>query len=95
MDAAKLAGAIDYATAKKAAGGARLSLRLPRGRGPARPESTRTPPFQSWSLAKSITSLVFGRAMTLGLVGPDDPLGSLIPAADRRTARSRCATCSP
>lgn len=38
---------------------------------------------ESWSLAKSVTALVFGRAMTLGLVGPDDPLGSLITEADQ------------
>ena len=33
-------------------------------------------------MAKSITALIFGRAMTQRLVGPDDPLGSLIPVAD-------------
>ena len=33
-------------------------------------------------MAKSITALVFGRAMTQNLIGPDDPLGSLIPPAD-------------
>lgn len=39
--------------------------------------------YESWSLAKSVTALVFGRAMTLGLTGPDDPLGSLITEADQ------------
>ncbi len=39
--------------------------------------------YESWSLAKSVTALVFGRAMTLGLIGPDDPLGSLVPEADQ------------
>lgn len=38
--------------------------------------------YESWSLAKSVTALVFGRAMSKGLVGPDDPLGSLLPEAD-------------
>ena len=57
--------------------------------GPANRSAT----FQSWSLAKSITALVFGRAMTQNLVGPDDPLGSLIPRPTQPTARSRCATC--
>lgn len=38
--------------------------------------------FESWSLAKSITAMVFGRAMTLGLVSADDPVGSLITEAD-------------
>ena len=37
---------------------------------------------ESWSMAKSLDALVFGRAMTLGLIGPDDPLGSLLPEAD-------------
>ena len=49
--------------------------------------------FESWSMAKSVTSLIFGRAMKLGLISPDDPVGSLVPEADRPTARSRCATC--
>lgn len=38
--------------------------------------------FESWSLAKSVTALVFGRAMSKGLIGPDDPLGSLVAEAD-------------
>ena len=33
-------------------------------------------------MAKSVTALVFGRAMQLGLVSPDDPVGSLVPEAD-------------
>jgi CubicO group peptidase (beta-lactamase class C family) len=44
---------------------------------------SRTAQYESWSLAKSVTALVFGRAMTLGLAGPDDPLGSLVAEADR------------
>lgn len=46
------------------------------------PES-RSTPVQSFSLGKSIVSLTFGRAWTLGLIGPDDPVGALFPAADR------------
>ncbi len=42
-----------------------------------------TTQYESWSLAKSITALVFGRALRLGQIGPDDPLGSLIPEADQ------------
>jgi CubicO group peptidase (beta-lactamase class C family) len=38
---------------------------------------------QSFSMAKSIGSLIFGRAWTLGLIGPDDPVGALFPEADR------------
>lgn len=37
--------------------------------------------FESWSIAKSVTALLFGRAMTKGFVSPDDPVGSLIPEA--------------
>ncbi|WP_037304814.1 serine hydrolase domain-containing protein [Amycolatopsis orientalis] len=37
---------------------------------------------QSWSVAKSVTSLAFGRAWTLGLISPDDPIGALFPEAD-------------
>jgi CubicO group peptidase (beta-lactamase class C family) len=46
-------------------------------------DANRNAQFESWSLAKSVTALVFGRAMTLGLAGPDDPLGSLITEADQ------------
>jgi CubicO group peptidase (beta-lactamase class C family) len=45
-------------------------------------DTNRNTKFESWSLAKSVTALVFGRAMTLGKIGPDDPLGSLIAEAD-------------
>lgn len=45
-------------------------------------EANRETRFESWSLAKSVTALVFGRAMSKGLIGPDDPLGSLVPEAD-------------
>ena len=34
-------------------------------------------------MAKSVTSLMFGRAIQLGLITPDDPVGSLLPEADR------------
>ena len=37
---------------------------------------------QSYSMAKSATALSAMRAMTLGLLSPDDPIGSLIPEAD-------------
>jgi CubicO group peptidase (beta-lactamase class C family) len=41
-------------------------------------------PSQSFSLAKSVVSMTFGRAWTLGLMGPDDPVGSLFPEADAK-----------
>ena len=81
MDAAKLQDAIDYATANQGE-----AVRIYRYG--CRVASDRLEPvnsqlqFQSWSMAKSLTALVFGRAMTQHLVGPDDPLGSLVPPAD-------------
>lgn len=38
--------------------------------------------FESWSMAKSITAMVFGRAWTRGQISPSDPLGSLVKQAD-------------
>lgn len=40
-------------------------------------------PLESWSMAKSMVSMTAMRAMTLGLLSPDDRLGALIPEADR------------
>jgi CubicO group peptidase (beta-lactamase class C family) len=81
MDAAALQDAIDYGT-----GNASLAIRVYRngcrvGADRLAPVNE-VLPFESWSLAKSVTSLIFGRAMTLGLISPEDPLGSLVPEAD-------------
>ena len=81
MDAAKLQDAIVYGQQNTS-----FSIRVYRhgcrvGEDGAAPV-TRDQTYQSWSLSKSITALVFGRAMTLGAISPDDPLGSLIPEAD-------------
>jgi CubicO group peptidase (beta-lactamase class C family) len=82
MDAAKLQDALDYGTSQ-----AGFALRVFRhgclvgeDRLAALNGGTR---FESWSMAKSVTSLVFGRAQTLGLISPDDPVGALVPEADR------------
>ena len=45
--------------------------------------TNRNEKYESWSMAKSVTSLMFGRAIELGLISPDDPVGSLLPVADR------------
>jgi CubicO group peptidase (beta-lactamase class C family) len=81
MDAAKLQSAVDYGTTQLS-----FAIRVYRhgclvmtdrlGALNARAQ------YESWSAAKSITSMVFGRAMTLGLIGPDDPVGALVPEAD-------------
>jgi len=81
MDAAKLQDAIGFGQQNSS-----YAIRVYRngcrvGEDPAAPV-TRGATYQSWSMAKSITSLIFGRAMTLGAISPDDPLGSLVPEAD-------------
>jgi CubicO group peptidase (beta-lactamase class C family) len=82
MDAAKLQAAIDKA------GGTNLSFAIRVYRHGCLVASDRTAAaseqttYESWSMAKSVVSLIFGRAMTLGLISPDDPVGSLLPAAD-------------
>jgi CubicO group peptidase (beta-lactamase class C family) len=81
MDAAKLQDAVDYGTTQ-------LSFAIRVYRHGCLVKTDRLgalnagAQYESWSAAKSITSMVFGRAMTLGLIGPDDPVGALIPEAD-------------
>lgn len=86
MDAAKLQAAVDYAMANNA-----LAFRVYRhgclvAENASAPEGTslRT---QSWSMAKGVSSVAFGRAWTLGLISPDDPVGSLLPQADEAHGR--------
>lgn len=81
MDAAKLTAAVDYGTQNLG-----LAIRVYRNgclvvgdRGMAVNQFT---PFQSWSMSKSVTSMVFGRAWRLGLISPADTVGSLFPEAD-------------
>ncbi len=76
MNAAKLDSAVQYAMSQ-----ASTSVRVFRY-GCLVAQAGPDTPTQSFSLAKSIVSLTFGRAWTLGLIAPDDPLGSLIPKAD-------------
>jgi CubicO group peptidase (beta-lactamase class C family) len=82
MDAAKLQDAIDYGSTQ-----ASYAIRVYRGGclvGEDRlADQNRDARYESWSMAKSVTSMIFGRAMTLGLMSPDDPVGSLVPEADR------------
>jgi CubicO group peptidase (beta-lactamase class C family) len=82
MDAAKLQDALDYGTTNLG-----FSVRVYRwgclvGEDRGAPVNRNTT-FESWSMAKSVTSLVFGRAMSMGLVSPQDPVGSLVPEADK------------
>ena len=81
MDAAKLQSAIAYGQQNTSAAIRvyRNGCRVGEDPGAALSRDTQT---QSWSLSKSVVALVFGRAMTLGAISPDDPLGSLLPEAD-------------
>ena len=45
--------------------------------------TNRNEKYESWSMAKSVTSLMFGRADRVGPDKPRDPVGSLLPVADR------------
>lgn len=81
MDPAKLADAIDYGTSNLA-----FAVRVYRhgclvGEDRLAPLN-RNSTYESFSMGKSLVSLAFGRAMTLGLISPDDPVGSLFPEAD-------------
>jgi CubicO group peptidase (beta-lactamase class C family) len=82
LDAATLQDAIDYGSTQ-----ASYAIRVYRGGclvGEDRlADQNRHSRYQSWSMAKSVTSMIFGRAMTLGLMSPDDPVGSLAPEADK------------
>jgi CubicO group peptidase (beta-lactamase class C family) len=81
MDGAKLQDAIDYASTQTS-----YAVRVYRhgclvGEDRAAAASDEAL-FESWSMAKSVTSLIFGRAMSLGYISPDDLVGSLLPEAD-------------
>jgi CubicO group peptidase (beta-lactamase class C family) len=82
MDAQRLQDAIDYGTSQLG-----FAIRVLRhgclvgeDRNAA---SNRNAQYESWSMAKSITAMVFGRAMTMGLASPDDPVGALLTEADQ------------
>src|SRR4029079_9504178 len=81
IDAAKLQDAIDYGTTQESS-----AIRVYRHGclvGEDRlADQNRNSLFQSWSMAKSVTASIFGRAMPLGLISPDDPVASLVPEAD-------------
>ena len=82
MDAAKVQDAIDYGSTQES-----FAVRVYRHGclvGEDRlAGQNRHSRYQSWSMAKSVTAMIFGRAMTLGAISPDDPVGSLVPEADK------------
>jgi CubicO group peptidase (beta-lactamase class C family) len=88
MDAAGLQDAMDYGSQN-----ASYAVRVYR-RGCLVAEDrlasqNRNAQYESWSMAKSVTALVFGRAMTEGLLSPDDVVGSLVPEADAAHGKIR------
>ena len=82
MDAAKLQQALDYGTQNLgfAVRVYRHGCLVGEDRGAAVNAGQR---FESWSMAKSVTSMIFGRAMTLRQISPEDPVGALVTEADR------------
>ena len=82
MDAAKLQEAMDYGSSQ-----ASFAVRVYR-HGCLVAEDrqapvNRTQTYESYSMAKSVTAMVFGRAMTRKQISPDDPVGALVPEADQ------------
>jgi CubicO group peptidase (beta-lactamase class C family) len=86
LDAAKLRSAVEWTTSRRsyAVRVYRYGCLVAEDRNAG---ANRNSQYESWSMAKSITSMVFGRAMTLGLISPDDPVGALLPEADAAHGR--------
>ncbi|MGI8460649.1 MAG: serine hydrolase domain-containing protein [Solirubrobacterales bacterium] len=82
MDGAKLRGAIAFGQQQNSSFAIRVYRNGCRVGEDGLAAANRNVQFQSWSLSKSVVALLFGRAMTLNAISPDDPLGSLIPEAD-------------
>lgn len=86
LDPARLQAALDYASSRRA-----LAVRVYRygclvGQDRFAQLNAQVP-FESYSMAKSVTSLLVGRAVTLGKLGVDDPIGRHMPEADAAHAR--------
>ena len=80
VDAARLQEALDFATQHTS-----FSLAVVRhgcliGRSRLDP-LTATQAFDGWSMTKTVTAVLVGRAVTLGLLDIDAPIGRLLPAA--------------
>jgi CubicO group peptidase (beta-lactamase class C family) len=90
MDAARLQDALDYGTSQLglAVRVYRHGCLVGRDRAAGINDGMR---FESWSLGKSVTSMLFGRAMTERTISPDDRVGSLLPEADRAHGKVRMA----
>jgi CubicO group peptidase (beta-lactamase class C family) len=86
LDAAKLQEALDFATTHSSA--SVLVLRHGCLAGASRLDPvTSDLQIDGWSMTKSVTALAVGRAVTLGKLNIDKPIGPLFPEADRAHAR--------
>lgn len=45
--------------------------------------ATRTAQYEGWELTSAVVGMLAGRAMELGLLDPDEPVGAFLPQADR------------
>lgn len=85
LDAARLRDALDWAARRTGAAvavyrhGCLAGERRPPGQGAGAA-------LEGWSMTKSVTSMLVGRAATLGLLDIDRPIGALYPEADRAHA---------
>ncbi len=81
MDARKLRNALDWATLHTSTG--MVVVRHGCLVGQSRLDAlTSNLPIDAWSMTKSVTALVIGRAVTLGYVKLDEPIRRLFPEAD-------------
>lgn len=81
LDAAKLQDAMDWATAHDTA--ATVVIRHGCLVGQSRLDAvTSSVPLDGWSMTKSVTSLLVGRAISLGYLTLDTPIGRFFPTAD-------------
>jgi CubicO group peptidase (beta-lactamase class C family) len=86
LDAEKLQEAFDFSTTHSSA--SVLVLRHGCLAGASRLDAlTSEISLDGWSMTKSVTALLVGRAVTLGKLNIDKPIGRLFPEADRAHAR--------
>jgi CubicO group peptidase (beta-lactamase class C family) len=86
LDAAGLQGALDWASTHTSATVAVYRHGCLGAESRLDPLTSQVP-LDGWSMTKSVTSMVVGRAVTLGLFDIDRPIGALYPEADAAHAR--------
>jgi CubicO group peptidase (beta-lactamase class C family) len=86
LDAGRLQDALDWAGARRTGTVAVYRHGCLAAEGRVDPLTSQLP-LDGWSMTKSVTSMLVGRAVTLGLFDIDRPIGSLYPEADAGHAR--------